>query len=248
MTKRYWIILVTFILVQLSPLVTIPLLSGTGLADSPEALQGYAILIGFSIGTLIIALLSYSSLKRDGDFDLRSKSTIGTTITWSVLGIMLAFVAQMVANLIQINLFGVEPGSENTEHIVNIATAVPLMAIAVAIFAPIMEEIVFRQVIFGALYRRFGFWIGALGSGLLFAVVHVDFENLLVYLIMGIVFSYLYVKTKRIIVPIIAHAGINGFVMLVQVVYREEIERIIELQEQQALNLQAVIMFIGGLI
>ncbi|WP_026691385.1 CPBP family intramembrane glutamic endopeptidase [Alteribacter aurantiacus] len=247
MNKRYWFIVVAFILVQLSPLVSIPILHATGVATSPEELQGYAILIGFGIGTVIISLLSYASLKRDGDFDLRAKSDWGITIMWSIIGIFLAFAAQAVANLIQINLLGIEPGSENTDHIVGIATAVPLMAIAVAIFAPIMEEIVFRQVIFGALYRKFGFWIGALGSGFLFAVVHVDFENILIYLTMGVVFSYLYVKTKRIIVPIIAHAGINGFVMLVQVVYREELERLIELQEEQAFDLQSVIMFIGGL-
>ncbi|PYZ96360.1 CPBP family intramembrane metalloprotease [Alteribacter lacisalsi] len=246
MTKRYWLILIAFILVQLSPVVIIPFLAGGDLTQA-EVL-GYSILISFSIGTLVIGYLGWSSLKKDGDFDLRSKSPAGFTILWSVIGIFMAFAAQIVANLIQINLFGTEPGSENTEQIVEMALAVPLMAFAVAIFAPIMEEIVFRQVIFGALYRKWGFWVGALGSGFLFAVVHTDFENLMVYLIMGIVFSYLYVKTKRIIVPIIAHAGINGFVMLVQVVFREEIERIMELQEQQAVDLQAILLFIGGLM
>ncbi|WP_096438528.1 CPBP family intramembrane glutamic endopeptidase [Alteribacter populi] len=246
MTKRYWLILLAFVLVQLSPLLFIPLISGMGIAESMDELQGYSILAGFSLGTIIISWLSYRSLKRDGDF--REKSPVGEAALWSFIGIFMAFGAQIVANLIQMNLLGIEPGSENTDQIVNIATAVPLMAIAVAVFAPVMEEIVFRQVIFGSLYRRFGFWIGALGSGFLFAVVHMDFENILVYLIMGITFSYLYLKTKRIIVPIIAHAGINGFVMLVQVVFREEIEKIIELQEQQAIDLQAIITVIGGLL
>ncbi|TMW70902.1 CPBP family intramembrane glutamic endopeptidase [Alteribacter natronophilus] len=247
MTKRYWLILITFICVQLLfPIPLIPLLANAGLSEAE--VFGYAILISFTVGTIIIGYLGWSSLRKEGDFDVRSKSSAGFTAMWAVIGIFMAFAAQIVANLIQINLFGTEPGSENTEQIVEMALAVPLMAFAVAIFAPVMEEIVFRQVIFGALYRKWGFWIGALGSGFLFAVVHTDFQNILVYLIMGIVFSYLYVKTKRIIVPIIAHAGINGFVMLVQVVFREEIERIMELQEQQALDLQAILLFIGGLM
>ncbi len=217
--------------------VTLPLLISSGFSGTEEELLGMSILITFSIGFLIIVLLTLKA-KPDEHF-MRDRADVGTTILWSILGIFMAFAAQYVAALIEMLVFDIDPGSENTQVIVDWANAVPWLIIVVAVFVPVMEEIVFRMVIFGSLFKRFGFWISALLSGFIFAVVHWDFEHLLVYLAMGIVFAYLYAKTKRIIVPIMAHVGINSFVMLIQVVFGEQIQRFIEEYEQ----LQ---MIIGG--
>ncbi|MCD8511832.1 MAG: CPBP family intramembrane metalloprotease [Bacillus sp. (in: Bacteria)] len=239
MTKRYWLILISFIIMQLATsLVTIPLLMAFGFSGTTEELFGTSILITFTVGFFIIALITWRA--GEDEIFMRNRANTSDTVLWSILGIFMAFGAQMVAAFIQMEFLGIEPGSENTQVIVEWATAVPLMIIVVAVFVPVMEEIVFRKVIFGSLYKRYGFWIGALLSGLIFAVVHMDFKNLLVYLTMGIVFAFLYVKTKRIIVPIMAHVGINSFVMLVQVVFGEQLQRFIE----EVDNLQAVI---GGL-
>ncbi|MDQ0254159.1 membrane protease YdiL (CAAX protease family) [Evansella vedderi] len=240
MTKRYWLILISFIFMQLATsLITVPILLALGVGDSMEELLGLSMVITFSIGFLVILLLAIKGNPKD-EFS-RNRYGTGDTILWCIIGFFMAYAAQITAALIQQYLFGIEPGSENTQLIVDLATAVPLMIIVVAILVPIMEEIVFRMVIFGSLYKRFGFWIAALLSGFIFAVVHLDFENLLVYLLAGVVFAYLYVKTKRIIVPIIAHVGINSFVMIVQVVFGERLQRFLEEVE----NLQAI--FIGGL-
>ncbi|MBN6205184.1 CPBP family intramembrane metalloprotease, partial [Ralstonia pickettii] len=58
--------------------------------------------------------------------------------------------------------------------------------------------------------------LAALLSGLIFGVIHMELSHLLAYTSMGIVFAFLYVKTKRIIVPIIVHAGMNTIVVLAQ--------------------------------
>lgn len=239
---KYWLILVTFILMQISPVAVILLMIQNGFAGSEEQLQGLAILISFTTGFVIISLIAYKA--KPPNIFLENRANTGTTILWSILGIGMAFASQYVAALINTFLLGVEPGSENTEMIVNMATAVPLMMIVVAVFVPIMEEIVFRMVIFGSLFKRFGFWIAAISSGLIFAIVHWDFENLLVYLAMGIVFAFLYVKTKRIIVPIMAHVGINSFVMLIQVVFGEQLQDLLEQMEEMEQTIQAIL---GGL-
>ncbi|UCZ53711.1 CPBP family intramembrane metalloprotease [Bacillus shivajii] len=239
MTKRYWLILIAFVVMQLATsLVTIPILLSTGFSGSTEELFGMALLITFSIGFVVIVYLTVTS--RPDEHFMRDKADISTTILWSILGIFMAFAAQYVAALIEMLVLDIEPGSENTQQIVDMANAVPWLMIVVAVLVPVMEEIVFRMVIFGSLYKRFGFWISALLSGFIFAIVHWDFEHLLVYLAMGVVFAYLYWKTKRIIVPIIAHVGINSFVMLIQVVFGEQIQRIVDQYEQMQ-------MIIGGL-
>ncbi|UTR08749.1 CPBP family intramembrane metalloprotease [Evansella sp. LMS18] len=242
MSKKYWLILISFIVMQLSTSLVALLLIQFGFQGTEAELLGTAILITFSIGFVVIGLLALKA-KPDEEF-IRNRTSGGQTIVWIIAGIFMAYAAQIVAGMIEMYVFGIEPGSENTQVIVDWANAVPLLIIVVAVLVPIMEEIVFRMVIFGSLYKRFGFWIAALLSGFIFAVVHMDFEHLLVYLAMGIVFAWLYVKTKRIIVPIMAHVGINSFVMLVQVIFGEQLQDLIEQMEEMEAMIQAII---GGL-
>src|SRR5699024_11070340 len=71
---------------------------------------------------------------------------------------------------------------------------------------------------------------------------HLDLTHLLIYTGMGLVFSYLYVKTKTIIVPIIVHMGMNTITVLAHLfIDVEELERIQN-------ELGALINLIGGLL
>jgi membrane protease YdiL (CAAX protease family) len=236
LTKRYWLVILTYILMQLSYFFGVPILTSIGIAD--EQIPGIWTLVSFSIGFVIILLL----LRQDMNERhlTRDRSPKSTALLWSISGIFMAFIAQYAAVLIEINVFGIEPGSENTEMIVELAKATPALIFIVAVIGPILEEIIFRMIIFGSLYKRFNFWIAAIISSVIFAAVHLDFEHLLVYTFMGVVFAFLYVKTKRIIVPIIAHVALNSFVMIVQVVYGD---RLIELQKK----LEEIQGFIGGI-
>ena len=114
-------------------------------------------------------------------------------------------------------VFGVPRGSENTDRLMDIARTIPWFLIVVSIIGPILEEIVFRKILFGTLYKKFNFFIAAIISSLVFATIHFDFTHLLVYTAMGLVFAFLYVKTKRIIVPIAAHVAMNTLVAIGQI-------------------------------
>ena len=54
----------------------------------------------------------------------------------------------------------------------NIAKISPIIIVSIVIFAPLLEEIIFRRVLFGGLYSKTNFWIAALVSAVVFAVVH----------------------------------------------------------------------------
>lgn len=117
--------------------------------------------------------------------------------------------------------------------IMEYARANMLFILIPAIIAPILEEIIFRKIIFGSLYKRMNFFFAAILSALVFAAFHVDFSHLLMYTAMGLVFAFLYVKTKRIIVPIIVHAGMNSYVVYKQYnLTPEEIQKMIDQLEQ----------------
>ncbi len=146
----------------------------------------------------------------------RNASSIGHVILWAIIGFFMAYIVQVSASLIEIRVFGMEAGSENTQGIMEIARAFPLFMIVPAIIAPILEEVIFRKVIFGSLYKRMNFFLAALLSSLVFGAIHGELQHILVYSSMGFVFAYLYVKTKRILTPIIVHAALNTMTVLAQ--------------------------------
>jgi len=161
--------------------------------------------------------------------------SIGTLFGWSLFGLILAWSGQIVAALIETYLFGIDPGSENTEAILELTRINPLLFIIPAIVGPILEELVFRKIIFGTFYKRMNFFLAAIFSSIIFAILHLDFSHILIYTAIGFVFAFLYVKTKRIIVPIIVHMAMNTITVLVQLsIDPEELEKI---QEQLALIL-----------
>ena len=141
----------------------------------------------------------------------------------------------MLAGAIEIAI-GIEPGSDNTAILSDIAKVSPIIIISMVLFAPFLEEIIFRRVIFGGVYQKTNFWIAAIVSALVFAAVHNEFEHLLIYMMPAFVFSYLYYRTKRILTPMIAHLLMNGFVVVLNL----NIEKIQQWQEDMK---QALIIF-----
>ncbi len=133
------------------------------------------------------------------------------------------------------NLIGITPGSDNTTLLSDIAKVSPIIIISIVLFAPFLEEIIFRRVLFGGFYQKTNFLIAAIASGIIFAAVHNEFEHILMYLMPGLVFSYLYYRTKRLLTPMIAHLLMNGFVVIVQL----NSDKLLKLQEMK----QAIIVF-----
>ncbi|WP_332696811.1 CPBP family intramembrane glutamic endopeptidase [Halalkalibacter lacteus] len=240
MNKRYWWILITYALMQFSAVPGVFILRELG--TPLERIPGLWSMFSFSIGLLIIILFLLPDIRNR--HSTRNRSSKGEAIRWAIIGVFLVFAAQYTAALIEMFVLGIEPGSENTETIVEFAKAFPAFILVISVIGPILEEIVFRLVIFGALYKRFNFWISGILSSLIFAAVHMDFTHLLVYTAMGLVFAFLYVKTKRILVPIIAHVAINLFVSVVNVLLADQLEDWMEQLEQ----LEQTSFIIGGLL
>lgn len=240
MKREYWIILIAYIAMQLSSLIGVPLVTfgGVSLGKSLEEMEILAVVIWlvFSFtATLIIVLFL---LRKDMRTEDRDSAPLSISLLWAFSGVFLALISQAVAANIE-RLLGIEMGSENTQQIINLIEAFPIIIMVSSIIGPILEEIVFRKIIFGSLYKRFNFFISGLISSVIFAFAHFEPEHLILYSAMGFTFAFLYVKTNRIIVPIIAHVAMNTFVVLVQSIFKEDLERMI----QEAERIQS---FIGG--
>ncbi|TFJ91524.1 CPBP family intramembrane glutamic endopeptidase [Lentibacillus salicampi] len=231
MPKRYWYVILTYIIMQLSVFVFVPIiyaLTPLGLIDAN---------IYWSIFSFIAALFVVSWIMRP-DMNTpqhRNATPAGQTILWAAAGLFMAYAANYIASSIETFVLGISPGSENTQMIMDLTRSVPLFMVITAIIAPILEEIIFRKIIFGELYKRMNFFLAALLSALAFGLIHMEPEHILVYASMGFVFAFLYVKTKRIIVPIIAHMVMNSVSVIVQLsLDPEDLENMMkQLEEMQ---------------
>jgi uncharacterized protein len=240
--KEYWFVIIAYIAMQLSSLIGIPLVAliGAGMGKSIKEMETlsipYWLVISFSLTLLIVLLILRKEYKTEND--LRGAATPASSAAWAVAGVFLALMAQSFAASIE-SMLGIDMGSENTQEIIELIEKFPVVILVSSIIGPILEEIVFRKIIFGSLHKKMNFFFAALVSSVIFALAHFEPEHVLLYSAMGFTFAFLYVKTKRIIVPIIAHVTMNTFVVLLQSVFREDIERMIK----EAEKIQS---FIGG--
>jgi len=239
--KAYWFVIITYLAMQLSSFIGVPIFIyiGEALGAPIDGLRlqafAYWSVFSFCIALLIVLFFMRHDMKEHA-VTRNQASSIPLSIFWAIFGIFLALFAQSIAVMIEQQM-GIHAESANTQEILSIIKQVPLMIIVSSIIGPILEEVIFRKIIFGSLYKRFNFFISALISSVIFGLAHMEFVHLLLYSAMGFTFAFLYVKTKRIIVPIVAHVSMNTFVAVIQI-YQQEIEIFLK-------NTQA---FIGGFL
>ena len=107
-----------------------------------------------TIDYIIGAGLLYAIYRRDAPLTFEKKAFGWTqAFGWIVLGALAAFVGQMIARMIEIVIFHSVTSSANTNLILTVIKSQPYFLIASIIAAPIMEELVFRRILFGYLQR-----------------------------------------------------------------------------------------------
>ena len=78
-----------------------------------------------------------------------------------------------------------------------------------AVFAPIIEEIIFRGFIFGGLTKRYGWVKAAAISSALFALIHMQPFAILPIFILGVIFAFLYQYSGSIWPAVVMHMSSN---------------------------------------
>ena len=232
--KTAFFILLTYIFVfQLSALLLY--LPGArefalGLIDAPLEEKG-SILAGwwsFIFGILSLVIIFLLAMRDKNFFNIFEGKKASTTeaIGWGIIGFFMVFVGQMIGVAIELAI-GIEAGSENTATLVEIAKMAPAMIFVIAIIGPILEEFVFRRVVFGSFIQTQGFWLSAIISSVVFAAIHFEFTHILLYTICGLIFAFLYYKTKRLLTSIVAHVLLNSFVSIFNL-YAEKIQQFLD--------------------
>ena len=89
-------------------------------------------------------------------------------------------------------------------------------AVFAIIVAPFMEEMIFRVFAFNVALRYGGFWVGAIVSGVLFGLAHIDHKGWDVLLTIvplmlgGMVLSFVYYRTRNAFCSMVTHGCFNA--------------------------------------
>jgi uncharacterized protein len=110
-------------------------------------------------------------------------------------------------------LVGLEPQAQPTVTVIRehgSSGQTIALGVAALVLAPVVEEVIFRGVLYQTVkqrgYPRLALW----GTAVLFAGIHFNVAALLPLLFLALVFTWLYDRTQNLLAPIVAHALFNG--------------------------------------
>lgn len=173
----------------------------------------------YSVLTASLIMIIYNK-KISKDFKDMKKNSIkyfNKYIKYWLIGLFIMMVSNLFINLIVTN--DIPSNEQAIRETFNIS---PLyIFFSAVIYAPIVEELIFRQSIKNIFHNK---WLFIIISGLLFGSMHVfgDFKNItdLLYIIPystpGIIFAYMLEDSDNICVPMSFHFIHNGILISLQ--------------------------------
>lgn len=142
--KRFWVSLLTivlYILAQISPYIARAV--GWIQTGNQAQLLRQSIAVQFTafiIVAILIIILQFL-VKNKLNFELGPKEKKRYILPYILVGLVIVFIAQMLVNLISVQLFGANPASENTLRIMKIARQTPIFIVLIAIVGPLLESL-----------------------------------------------------------------------------------------------------------
>lgn len=176
------------------------------------------------VALAVIVILIFKDQLKAQWHDL--KNDLGIHLLYGcVFGPIIVYVGSMIGGLITI-LLGSNDVSQNQSLIESIFHVQPLlMFILNVLLAPLIEEVIYRGIIFSWLYE-FNAMLARILSGFIFGFSHVmiavmngqinEMVQIFPYFFIGILLSYLYEKRNNIYVPMMTH-GIYNFIATMQI-------------------------------
>lgn len=197
--------------------------------SNPSTLKAYRIAVVFSnVGGFLLASILFAWFCTT---QIRSYFRFNSGVQWKHLGLILIcfFLAipaiQMLSELNEM-ISGGSYLMDAQEETSNLRSAllqtdgigiVLLNVLTMALLPAIGEELFFRGVILRLAYQGTKrMHVGVLLSAILFALVHLEFNNFLAIVFMGMLLGYLYVYTGSLLIPMGLHFLNNAVYILLE--------------------------------
>lgn len=212
-------IILIYLVAQLLPVV---LTLFVPLADRVALGMNLTLIFSLLVTVVMLLLNSVKTWTPQNSLSTQTSASYSKVFTYGILGFIGALVIQIITLNIEVLLFNTPVASENTEVLLDLTNQYPFFIFNIIVFAPVMEEFVFRKAIVTSLVDSIGIVGASVISALIFAFAHAD-GHLLIYGALGLWFSFLYNKTKNIVTPMIAHGlmnAISAYPILLQLLSR----------------------------
>ncbi|WP_334342110.1 CPBP family intramembrane glutamic endopeptidase [Companilactobacillus sp. HBUAS56275] len=197
---------------QFFTLLTYILLLLLGSVLNMLSITGSIYFIILTLGSLLATGIMMYLVKLNGPNEFEEKTDLNHNLQWIILGTIGAIALQYGVGFIDQLIFHTSTHSQNTMQLLLMVKTYPYYFIYVLICAPIMEEIIFRRIFFANLIKPTNIYIAAIISALLFAFMHQD-TRFIVYVAMGLWFSFVYYKSKNIYASAGSHILMNAIVL-----------------------------------
>ena len=191
--------LVTFFWIVVGQVVFQILMNATGLSRNTGSPASPIAEFGSSIvfySTILLISLLYLKL-RGYSFSLRVLGFRRTRFWKAVLWTALIFVLDIAGTIAWVSLVKSEPPPVKTEYGVTVL-GVTLAVLGIAVMAPVVEELFFRGIIFQGFSNRFRFLAAAPMSAVVFALFHIDPRVYGRIFISGVLFAFLFYRTRSL--------------------------------------------------
>ncbi len=171
--------------------------------------------IAISSILLIITGLTYYFAKKTELLENKLISDGDSAILWIGLGFAALTITKFIGGMVLFLEHGANANTANQAALVQAGLHPILLFILAAIVAPVVEETVFRGIIFGKLFGSESY-LGLVVSSLLFGGLHMpsDIGSWIIYAGMGLVLGFVYHKTRNLSYCMIIHFINNGLAVV----------------------------------
>ncbi len=187
-------------------LVALPLLGFPAFWLLPDRSLLAVLGLFFGIGLLAVAVavvpLGSAALPALG-----FRSVGWRPLLWGTLG--------TAAVSIAVSQIGLEP--QGVKQAMKIAHGPMALLVGLALLAglaPLVEELVFRGLLYGWLAGRWGAGMAVIGSSIAFAAAHVEPAHVILVLPLGLMFGWLRWRSGSLWPSLVAHMANNGLAVL----------------------------------
>jgi membrane protease YdiL (CAAX protease family) len=223
-TWRWWeVVIFTIIAFLVGVVVSLPLFwvlapSSSAAVDGPGLLVSAVVDVVIG-GVLILWLRSaHPSWPRILGWPTRDRvwAEIGVGIGYGV-GLELVAVAAGVVVAMLLEATTGRPVEAPTQVDPEVAGwAVAALVLLACVIAPIVEEFVFRGLLFRSIADRSGFWLGAIASAVPFGLTHVAVGSSLdlwalrvTLMVVGVGLAWIHWRRRNLLANIVAHSTFN---------------------------------------
>lgn len=175
----------------------------TTVSDGLAAGKYSDLIVISSVLSSLVTLLIFTF----GKFAVISRNYLAShpwgTLAWvALLSLGLILPAEWVYERLQITM------PESTEAMFEGIMREPLGYMAIGIFAPVVEEIVFRGAILRillGLFSRSWHWVAIIFSALIFGAIHLNLAQGLHAFVIGLLLGWMYYRTSSVVPGILLH-------------------------------------------